>query len=226
MCVNYLPPKREQFEYFGVQPPDEDWRSEVWQDYSAPIILPNEAGGRQSKLATYGMVPKNRIPAKVKEFTTMNARSESVGTTRSYSAAWKAGQYCLIPMQYFFEPNWETGKHIRYRIGMKDELPFAVAGLWRAWPEEDGQLSHSFTQLTVNAEGHEIMKHFHRPGDEKRSLVIIPSTEYDAWLRCDTPELARSFMSLYPPELMGSAPAPKVSIKGQASLNDSEMENG
>ena len=209
MCVNYLPPKREQLEYFGVQPPDEDWRVETWQDYSAPIILANGEGARQSKLATFGMVPKNRIPAKVKKFTTMNARSESVGTLRSYSSAWKAGQYCLIPMQYFFEPNWETGKHVRWRIGMKDESPFAVAGLWRSWPVEDGQLALSFTQLTVNADGHEIMKHFHRPGDEKRSLVIIPSTEYDSWLYCNDAELARTFMALYPPELMVSTPAPK-----------------
>lgn len=215
MCVNYLPPSREQFEYFGVQPPDEDWYSEVWQDYSAPIIVPDQKGGREAKLATYGMVPKSRIPAKVKKYTTMNARSESVGTTRSYSAAWKAGQYCLIPMQYFFEPNWETGKHVRWRIGMKNEEPFAVAGLWRAWTEEDGQLSHSFTQLTVNADDHEVMKHFHRPGAEKRSLVIIPVSEYDDWLNCRNTELARTYLSLYPAELMESEPAPKVAIKGE-----------
>lgn len=92
---------------------------------------------------------------------------------------------------------------------MKDEAPFAVAGLWRSWPVEDGQLALSFTQLTVNADGHEIMKHFHRPGDEKRSLVIIPSSQYDAWVHCNDAELARSFMTLYPPELMVSSPAPK-----------------
>lgn len=91
---------------------------------------------------------------------------------------------------------------------MKDDAPFAVAGLWRPWPEEDGSLSYSFTQLTVNAEEHEVMKHFHRPGSEKRSLVIIPSAEYDAWLNCDDPELARTFMTLYPADLMTSAPCP------------------
>lgn len=209
MCVNYTPAKRDQFGYFGVEPPLDDWRSEVWQDYAAPIIVAGEGRERIAHIATYGMVPKARIPQKVKKFTTMNARSESVGKTRSYSGAWKAAQYCLIPMQSFFEPNWETGQHIRWRIGMKDGAPFAVAGLWRAWPEEDGGLSHSFTQLTVNADDHEVMKHFHRPGDEKRSLVIVPPDDYEAWLLCKDPELARSFMGLYPAELMGSEPAPK-----------------
>lgn len=224
MCVNYLPPKREHFRYFDVDPPSDEWRDEVWQDYAAPIILAGENGKRKAKLATYGMVPKSRIPQKVKKYTTMNARSESVGKTPSYSAAWKAAQHCLIPMQCFFEPNWETGKHVRWRIGMKDEAPFAVAGLWRAWPEEDGQISHSFTQLTVNADEHDIMKHFHRPGDEKRSLVIVPPADYDAWLNCNDAELARSFMSLYPPNLMKGVPAPTISIKVQASFDDSEWE--
>ena len=212
MCVNYLPPKREQFRYFDVEPPNDDWRDEVWQDYTAPIILAGETGRREAKLATYGMVPKSRIPAKVKKYTTMNARSESVGSLRSYSQAWKAAQLCLVPMQCFYEPNWETGKHIRWRIGMADGSPFAVAGLWKSWPEEDGGVSHSFTQLTVNADEHEVMKRFHKLGDEKRSLVVIPYAEYDAWLNCKNPELARSFMTLFPAELMSCAPAPKVAV--------------
>lgn len=210
MCVNYLPPKREQFRYFDVEPPNDDWRDEVWQDYTAPIILAGEAGGREAKLATYGMVPKSRIPAKVKKYTTMNARSESVGSLRSYSQAWKSAQLCLVPMQWFYEPNWETGKHIRWRIGMADGSPFAVAGLWKSWSEEDGGVSHSFTQLTVNADEHEVMRRFHKPGDEKRSLVVIPFADYDTWLSCKDPELARSFMTLFPRELMSCAPAPKL----------------
>ena len=209
MCVNYLPPKREQFRYFDVEPPNDDWRDEVWQDYAAPIILVGGNGERESKLATYGMVPKSRIPAKVKKYTTMNARSESVGWLRSYSQAWKAAQLCLVPMQWFYEPNWETGKHIRWRIGMADGSPFAVAGLWKSWPEEDGGVSHSFTQLTVNADEHEVMKRFHKPGDEKRSLIVIPYADYDAWLNCKDPELARSFMTVFPAELMSCAPAQK-----------------
>lgn len=210
MCVNYLPPKREQFRYFDVEPPNDEWRDEVWQDYAAPIILVGENGEREAKLATYGMVPKSRIPAKVKKYTTMNARSESVGSLRSYSQAWKAAQLCLVPMQWFYEPNWVTGKHIRWRIGMADGSPFAVAGLWKSWSEEDGGVSHSFTQLTVNADEHEVMKRFHKQGDEKRSLVVVPYAEYDAWLNCKDPELARSFMTVFPAELMSCSPAPKL----------------
>lgn len=211
MCVNYQPPKPDQFDYFKVTPPSaESWPDETWQDYAAPIILAAKNGERNAILATYGMVPKNRIPANVKKYTTMNARAESVGSLRSYSQAWNAAQLCLVPMQWFYEPNWESGKHVRWKIGMSDGAPFAVAGIWRSWPEKEGQHAlYSFTQLTVNADNHDLMKHFHRPGDEKRSLVVVPEEEYDSWLTCNDPEIARSFMTLYPPKLMSAEPAPR-----------------
>ncbi|MGZ3237099.1 MAG: SOS response-associated peptidase family protein [Burkholderiaceae bacterium] len=113
----------------------------------------------------------------------MNARVETVGEKRSYSKAWRTGQTCLVPAQCVFEPHYdESGKHERWRIEMADHSLFAVAGLWREWKEPDGTLSIAFTRLTVNADNHPFMKQFHKPRDEKRSLVIVRPDEYDAWL--------------------------------------------
>lgn len=211
MCVNYTPSKRRELEdYFQARlDGDGDWPAETWQDYAAPIILVGRSGERQVQLATYGMVPKRKIPEGVKKYTTMNARAESVGTLRSYSKAWKAAQLCLVPMTRFYEPNWETGKHERWGIGMADDAPLAVAGLWRTWDEPDGSLAHSFTQLTINADEHPLMKHFHKPDDEKRALVIVAQADYDDWLTCKDPERARAYLNLYPAHLMKAAPAPK-----------------
>jgi putative SOS response-associated peptidase YedK len=66
-------------------------------------------------------------------FDTMNARAETVGERRSFSGAWKKQQLALIPCEAFYEPNYETGKAVRWRIGMADGAPFAIAGLWRAF---------------------------------------------------------------------------------------------
>jgi len=33
--------------------------------------------------------------------------------------------------------------------------------------------------LTVNADDHPLMKRFHKPNDEKRSVVIVPPTQYE-----------------------------------------------
>lgn len=39
--------------------------------------------------------------------------------------------------------------------------------------------------LTVNADGHPVMGRFHRPGDEKRSVVVLEPAQFGAWLNAD-----------------------------------------
>ena len=55
----------------------------------------------------------------------------------------------------------------------------------------------SFTMLTVNADDHPLMRNLHKPGDEKRMVVILPEASYDDWL---TAPVGRSmaFMQPYP----------------------------
>lgn len=212
MCTNYTPSSREtlkqQFDVTGSEL--SEWPQETYQDYLAPIIRLREDGHREAVLASYGMVPKARIAQGVRHFSTMNARSETVGGLRSYAKHWRAMQLCLVPMQCFFEPCWEGGVHVRWRIGMADGRDFAVAGLWREWADEAGGLGYSFTQLTMNADHHPLMSRFHRPDDEKRSLVVIPEHEYDAWLHCANDDMARSFLQLYPADKMHAQPAPRA----------------
>jgi putative SOS response-associated peptidase YedK len=241
MCVNYVTvSKKILYDVFDapVNADVDDWRDEAYQDYLAPIIRSRggadggqggHGGGssqREALVASYGMVPKKHIPAGVKRFSTMNARAETVGQLRSFATSWKAGQFCLVPMLAFFEPNWETGSAVRWKIGMADESPFAVAGLYRSWREADGDESFSFTQLTINAEEHPLMKRFHKPGDEKRSLVILPRDEYDDWLNCRDTERARTYLSLCAPELMVAVPAPKPKLVKPAKAAENDGPDG
>lgn len=207
MCTNYAAARRDHiFKHFGVEPPDSPWREEIYKDYAAPIIRRVD-GTTQADLATYGMVPRKHIPEGVKVFDTMNARAETVGERRSFSGAWKKQQLALIPCEAFYEPNYETGKAVRWRIGMADGSPFAIAGLWREWDEPEGK-AWSFTMLTVNAAEHPLMKRFHKPGDEKRSVVIVPPDEYSNWLAARSPDEARSFLNLFPADAMHAEPRP------------------
>jgi len=116
---------------------------------------------RDSVLATFGLVPRSRIPQGVRPYDTMNSRSETVGEKRSFSGPWKKGQLCLVPAAAVYEPNYEAGpKSTRYKIWLPGEPAFGIAGLWRDWP--DG--TYSFTMLTVNADQHPVMKRMHAPG--------------------------------------------------------------
>ena len=222
MCVNYIPPSlRTLVDFFHVDPPEGDWKAETYKDYAAPFIIADGNGGRCALVGNYGMVPRRKIPEGVKPYDTMNARLETIGEKRSYKGPWHRGMLCLVPCMGFFEPCYETGKAVRWQIGMADGAPFAVAGLWRPWKEPDGRVTYSFTQITVNADRHPLLRRMHKPGDEKRSLVILPEALYDDWLNCKDPELARNvFGRLYPAELMRGWPDPKNpgAEVGQTSL--------
>ncbi|MCD6027311.1 MAG: hypothetical protein K0R08_1830 [Solimicrobium sp.] len=221
MCVNFQPVTRQQLQSHFKAPIQTaaEWRTETWQDYAAPIMVGDE-NGRRSLLADYSMIPKRHLSNGIKRFTTMNARAETIGTLRSYSISWQQCHFCLVPMLAFFEPNYESGKAERWRISMTDESPFAVAGLYRIWSEPEGATSYSFTQITINADDHPLMRRFHKPNDEKRSLVIVPAKEYDDWLSCRNPEEARSFLSHFPADGMRAENSPKIThpVDGQKAL--------
>lgn len=210
MCVNYLPASRYAIgEMFGIADPEEDERlkPEVWQDYLAPIVVRPDGDPTYSAVASYGFIPQNRKPPGVTRLSTMNARAETIGELRSYKRFWSACQLCLVPMTGFFEPNYESGSAVRWRIGMADGSPFAVAGMWRTWERDDGGVDCSFTQITLNADDHPLLKRFHKPGDEKRTLAIIGPEDYDAWLTCRDPQLARTFLRQFPAERMAAEAA-------------------
>lgn len=226
MCVNYTTVSRPVLRRaFGADIGGEaEWGEELYRDYLGPIVLHDANGQRQAQLASYSMIPKRHLPPG-RDFTTMNARDDTVGQLKSYRSAWHNGRLCLVPMQHFFEPNWEQAQHVRWKIGMADGAPFAVAGLYREWQEDDGQTSFSFTQLTINADQHPLMRRFHRPGEEKRSLVIVPREQYDDWLACRDPELARHFLAPYPAERMAAQAAPKLKkpLQGETAPRQGDL---
>ncbi len=67
MCVNFRPPDPALLEaVMGVVIDLHDsgfWRGETWKDYPAPIVRRGDHGQRAGLLASYGMVPRQRIPA-------------------------------------------------------------------------------------------------------------------------------------------------------------------
>lgn len=216
MCVNFTPStKTDLAQDFKVEVPEAlAWKDEIWQDYAAPIIIHTNQHTRQVELAHYSMIPKQQIPAGMKRFSTMNARAETLAQLRSFAPAWQAAQLCLVPLQNFFEPNYESGKAERWKIGVHHAKNFAVAGLFRRWhaqlPEE---LAYSFTQITINADTHPLMRRFHPANEEKRSLVILHQDQYDDWLSCKHPAQAQAFLQLFPAEQMWAESAPMTKQK-------------
>jgi putative SOS response-associated peptidase YedK len=71
--------------------------------------------------------------------------------------------------------------------------PLGIAGIYRKWRHPDGRELFTFAMLTVSAEGHPIYSRFHKPGDEKRMVVILDREDYGEWLQCPVEDAPKFF---------------------------------
>ncbi|MGZ8261676.1 MAG: SOS response-associated peptidase [Methylotenera sp.] len=212
MCSSFQPIKNHHANWvklhFDCELPDTPWHEEVYPTYPAPFIYLDK-GKPRCELAQFGLVPHWATDKKKFGLRTYNARRETVQEKPSYRAAWKERRFGLVLMESFYEPNWETGKALRWRIKRADGEPMAAASIWeRSVDDETGEINISFSMLTINAEGHEVMKHFHKPEDEKRSVVVLNDSEFQPWLHASHNE-AIAMLNLAPSGCLVSEAAPR-----------------
>ena len=158
---------------------------------------------RELLTGTFGLIPHWAEDTKIAR-KTYNARSETVDLRNSFKDAWFKGRHCIIPANAIYEPDWRSGKAIPTRIVRADGRPMGIAGIWAKKKFGDGKILHSFSMLTVNADHHEFMRNYHRPGTEKRMVVILHEEQYDGWLSADAKE-STQYLNQFPAELMATA---------------------
>ncbi|VFR81357.1 protein of unknown function DUF159 [plant metagenome] len=219
MCSHYQAvKKREQMErHFrvrGLPPPETD----LWPRYTGEFIRrppEHEAGDeavpeRELGQGRWGLISSMTRAdglAKAEKLSTFNARSETAATAYTYRNAWARGQRCIIPADAIYEPDWRSGKAIPTRFSRADGAPLGIAGLWDRYRNAAGELADSYTMLTLNADQDPLFNQYHRSGDEKRSVVILPDGAYDDWLTARV-EATRDFLHLYPAHRLVATPEP------------------
>ena len=210
MCSHYqaLKERDRYWRLFGVEPPADPGRADLWPGYQGSFIRchPHADVGdeavppREGLPGLFGLVPHWAKDTTITRHT-YNARSETVAEKPSFREAWKNAQHCIIPAEAFFEPDWRSGKAVPTRIARADGEPMGIAGLWSAWKSPQGERVHSYTMLTINADAHALLRLFHKPGDEKRMVVILPPQRYQDWLQAPAAH-SMDFMQPYPAELL------------------------
>jgi putative SOS response-associated peptidase YedK len=215
MCSHYQAVRdREKFRRrFGIELPDAP-PPDVWPALNGTFIRRHEHADvgdeavpqREALVGLFGLVPHWSKDATTARHT-YNARSETVAEKPSFRDAWKKGQHCIIPAEAFYEPDWRSGRAVPTRIALSDGEPMGLAGLWARWRSPQGSIVHSFTMLTINADAHPLMNQFHKPGEEKRMVVILPPERFDDWLRADAAH-SRAFLEPYPAERMSATVPP------------------
>lgn len=218
MCTNFTPTQRAQWvkETLGVDLPS-GFPEETYPGYAAPLVLKSHQTGRVAcGSARFGLIPGWAKDEKISRHT-YNARSETVAEKPSYRTAWRQRQFGLVLVDDFYEPSYESGKAVRWRIQLASGDPFGIACLWDRWTDPDsGDRVVSFSMLTVNADDHPVMRQFHKPGDEKRTPVIIAPELQDAWLSADTTQASKLMTWSHMPDLL-ALQAPLVSRRSSRS---------
>jgi putative SOS response-associated peptidase YedK len=213
MCGRYslTTPPEAVARVFAVAGPLPNYppRYNIAPTQQAPVVRLNAEGARELVLLRWGLVP-SWSEGPDSKYSMINARAETVAEKPAYRAAFKSRR-CLVPADSFFE--WQArgkGPKQPYLIRVK-ETPFAFAGLWERW-EKPGQESIQSFAIVVT-EANELMRPIH-----ERMPVILPPSDYSAWLDPATPAKdAQAMLRPYDADAMEAYP---VSTRVNSPRND------
>jgi putative SOS response-associated peptidase YedK len=139
----------------------------------------------------------------------INARGETILEKPSFRNAFKTRR-CLVLSDGFYE--WrKNGEKRPYRVTLKDNTPFAMAGIWDKWKDPTGEMICSFSIITTQPNS--LMEKIH-----DRMPVILEKEDEKKWITA-TPE--RELIELlrpFPSEKMKAYP---ISRKVNSPANDS-----
>ncbi|MBT2707206.1 SOS response-associated peptidase [Pseudomonas sp. ISL-84] len=162
--------------------------------------------GKQMK---WGLVPFWAKDEKI-GYKMINARAEGIDSKPSFKKPFKSKR-CLIPADGFYEwKKTEEGKQ-PYRFIIKNEEPFAFAGVWDMWDKGDNPLMSCTIITTVP---NEVTEEVH-----DRMPVILKESDFEDWLNpnFDDTEYLKSLLVPYPAEKMDKYP---VSSKVNSPKNE------
>ncbi len=233
MCAHYETVRRtrEKFrEIFDVTWPAQEPKPDMWPNYEGLFIRrpPEIESGdeavpaREAVVGRWGLVSaltKGAGLEKALKLSTFNARDDRVAASFTFSNAWRRGQHCIVPAEAIYEPDYRVGdgkKSRPARIWRSDGEPMGIAGLWDQWTDAAGVRRLSYTMLTVDACGHEVFKHYHKSA-EKRQVVVLPESLYDAWLDAK-PDRSKDLLMQLPADRFSALTAPPAALGPEASL--------
>jgi putative SOS response-associated peptidase YedK len=165
-----------------------------------PIVRRLDQSKRELAVARWGLIPSWAKDAKIGN-RLINARGETIAEKPSFRSAFRKRR-CLVPADGFYEWKKIDGGKQPHFIHLRDEEPFAFAGLWEQWTDpEDGEVIESCTIVTTEANA--LMRTLH-----DRMPVIMPPKVYDRWLDSATQDLdaLKGLLRPYPSEEMAAYP--------------------
>ena len=212
MCGRYslIKKKQELQKRFGVQV-----QMELFPQYNiAPqqdvVIIRNTSPG-EITLARWGLLP-HWARDETLGYKMINARAETVAERPSFRQLIRS-QRCLIPADGFYE--WQkAGKQKQpFRVTLKDEGMFAMAGLWDVWRNGEREIT---TCSIITTAANTLMLGIH-----ERMPVILPPEDEKLWL--ENRSLEEVLALLKPFEALPLAAYPISTLVNSAAHNDPDI---
>src|SRR6185369_14782083 len=212
MCGRYTLRSRGSGKFYGVPESELPFlapRYNIAPTQAVPVIV---ARGGERRLAAFqwGLIPSwSKEP---KGF--INARAETLADKPSFSEAFQRRR-CLIPADGFYEWQRHGRSKQPFFFQLKDEAPFAFAGIWDHW--QSGELTITSCAI-ITTTPNELLATIH-----DRMPVILGDDEVrDSWLRSDTrPTELKEMLVPFPGSMMKSFPV--SSRANSAEADDAQL---
>ena len=168
-------------------------------------------GARTLSAAKWGLFPSWAKDAKIGN-SLINARADGVADKPSFRSAFKRGR-CLVVADGFYEWQKVDAKSKQpYFIHMKDDRPFAFAGLCEHWSKGEQPIDSA---TIITTEPNPLMAPIH-----DRMPMILPASAYDLWLDPEFTDKQR-LLDLLKPYQQGQMVATPVSTLVNNPRNES-----
>ncbi|WP_353176593.1 SOS response-associated peptidase family protein [Delftia acidovorans] len=120
--------------------------------------------------------------------STERAFRETLDSDPVFGPSWQAGLRCLVPANSWIEAYCGlSSRSISWMFCRADGKPAMLAGLYSEWTDPvSGETVPNYTIITQAADPHPIFSLTHRPGREKKRVVMLEPCEWDAWLHGST----------------------------------------
>ena len=136
----------------------------------------------------WGLIPywvKDWEDAKKLREQTLNAIGDTISEKPSYRGAVKAGRFCVIPVNGFFE--WHhhvNGENYPHFIYPGNQPYFLLAGIYEHWHNpKNGEMLNTFTVITTRANPR--MEWIHNT--KRRMPAILDTAGAKIWLDANIP---------------------------------------
>lgn len=185
----------EQFALFAMPPFTSRFNIAPTQPVPVVRMVPE----RECVLLRWGLIPgwakDPTIGARL-----INARAETVADKPAFRAAFRRRR-CLVLADGFYEWQKSAKRKQPFFFHLRDDRPFAFAGLWESWEGADN--SHLETCTILTTAPNELVAPVH----DRMPVIVTPDT-HDAWLdpAVEQPDRLSPLLRPYPAEAMDAYP--------------------